>query len=458
MPPTDPSARPAMARRALVAASIGNFVEWYDFAVYGYSALVIAAVFFPDSEGSAGLLATLAVFGVTFLLRPLGGAILGRLGDRVGRRAVLSLTVLGMGIATALMGLLPGYASIGVLAPIGLTLLRLTQGFFAGGEFSGASTYLVEYAPPHRRGLWAALSMATGVLPFGVCGLVILAMSVNMPGQTYEDFGWRLPFLLSLPFALIGLYLRLKIDETPAFREIQAQGTVEQAPLGTVLRDHKVGVLLVFTLASLNGVGSYTVTSYMPTFLQTYAELSQTAALVASSIAVITLAALLPLAGLLGDAIGRRRLILTGTIGVIVLAVPGYLIAGSGSIGTAMVGQLLMIVPLTGIAGALGPTMCELFPTQVRYSGSALGYNFAYAVFGGTAPFVAAFLITSTGSALAPAFYMIGFGLVGLVALRHLPETSGVSLTAWRNPTATGTRPTAAPRPLNTTETTKEKL
>lgn len=427
-PVTSPHADRRMAGRALAAAAIGNFVEWYDFAVYGYSAAVIAKVFFPSGHETAALLGSLAIFGVTFLLRPLGGIVLGRLGDRVGRRPVLSVTVLLMGLATALMGLLPSYAAIGLAAPLLLLLLRLAQGFFGGGEFSGASTYLVEYAPPNRRGLWATLSMATGVFPFAVCGIVILAVTTAMAPATYAGIGWRLPFLFALPLALAGLYLRLRIEETPAFREVQNVGAVESAPMTAVLRDHLRPVLLVFGISSLNAVGSYTVTSYMPTFLGTQAGMAPATALIASSIAVAVLAVLLPFAGRLGDRFGRRPLILTGTIGIILLAVPGYLVAGMGTLGAAVIGQLLMIVPLTGISAVLGPTMCELFPTNVRYSGSALGYNVAYACFGGTAPFVAQFLIGRTGTPIAPAFYLVFFGLVALIAVVKLPETSRVSL------------------------------
>lgn len=419
---------PTMARKALVAASIGNFVEWYDFAVYGYSAAVIATTFFPEGNETTGLLGALAIFGVTFLLRPVGGIVLGRFGDRIGRRPVLSLTVLLMGLATALMGLLPSYTSIGIAAPLLLLLLRLAQGFFAGGEFSGASTYLVEYAPAHRRGLWATLSMATGVFPFAMCGLVVFGVSASMSPAAYGSYGWRLPFLFALPLAVAGLYLRLKIDETPEFRAVQETGTVPRSPMRTLLRHHRRALLLVLAIASLNAVGSYTVTSYMPTFLTTQAHLPKATALIASSIAVAILAVLLPVAGSIGDRVGRRPVIVFGTIGVVALAVPGYLLAGQGSVATALIGQVLMIVPLTGIAAVLGPSMCELFPTQVRYSGSALGYNVAYALFGGTAPFVAQSLISGTKMQIAPAFYLVAFGLVCLLAVVKLPETSRFSL------------------------------
>ncbi|MQA03793.1 MAG: MFS transporter [Streptosporangiales bacterium] len=425
---TPPPQDRRMARKALVAASIGNFVEWYDFAVYGYSAAVIATTFFPAGNATVGLLGTLAIFGVTFFLRPLGGILLGRLGDRVGRRPVLSLTVLLMGIATALMGLLPTYASIGIAAPLLLLVLRLAQGFFGGGEFSGASTYLVEYAPPHRRGLWATLSMATGVFPFAICGLVVFGVSASMSEQAYGAYGWRLPFLFALPLALVGLYLRMKIEETPEFRAVKEAGTVERSPMRTLLTHHRRAVLLVLAIASLNAVGSYTVTSYMPTFLTSHAHLSQATALIASSAAVAILACLLPIAGSIGDRVGRRPVIVVGTIGIVLLAVPGYLLAGQGGMLSALIGQLLMIVPLAGISAVLGPSMCELFPTHVRYSGSALGYNVAYALFGGTAPFVAQSLISRTETPIAPAFYLVVFGLVCLVAVLKLPETSRFSL------------------------------
>lgn len=417
-----------MALRALAGVSAGNFVEWYDFAIYAYSATAIAKLFFPPGNDTVALLGTLAVFGVTFLARPAGGLFFGRLGDRIGRRNTLVAILTLMGISTTLIGLLPTYGSIGILAPILLTVLRLCQGFSGGGESSGGATFLSEYAPHGRRGMWSGLSNSTQTLPFAVAALLILGVSTWLGEEAYLSWGWRLPFLLAAPFALVGLFLRMRLNDTPVFRTLESKGTVEHAPLRTVLRGFRRETAILIGIASLNAVAFYTVSSYFSTYLQEVSKLSETTALASNSLALLAYSVLIPIAGMFGDRYGRRRIILAGALSLAVLAVPGYLLAGTGGLGFAIVGQLLITVPLVTIASVVAVGQAELFPAAVRYTGAALGYNIAYAVFGGTAPFIGQFLVFLTGDKITPAYYLIVIALLAIIPIRLLPETSKLDM------------------------------
>ncbi|MEU7673074.1 MFS transporter [Streptomyces huasconensis] len=429
-----PSRSPEQSRKALAAAVVGNFVEWYDFAIYGYSAPVIAKLFFPSSDQTTALLGTMAILGTTFLFRPLGGIYFGRLGDRAGRRKALATVVLLMGVSTVLIGLLPTYASIGALAPVLLVLLRLLQGFSSGGEYSGASTFLSEHAPQHRRGMWAAISAATTTLPFTVAALVVLFLSTASP-QAYTAWTWRIPFLVAGPLALVGLYIRLRLEESPVYQELKETGPVAQSSIGQVLQHYRHEVFLVFSIASLNGVGFYTVSSYVPTYLTSTVGLSETAALTTNCIALCVYSVLAPLLGRFGDLHGRRAVLRAGAIGLTVMAVPAYLLIGQGSWATAVLGQLLLIGPLVAVASVVAIAQVELFPTQIRYTGAAIGYNGAYAIFGGTAPFVGAFLVARLDSPVAPAFYLLAIGVLSLLVVTRFPETSRLPLNRQDNQT-----------------------
>ena len=426
MSSTDSSAAPSRAR-VVATASIGNLVEWYDFALYAYSASAISHAFFPDDNPTVALLSTLAVFGVSFLLRPLGGLVLGRYGDKYGRKNVLSISVLGMGVCTVLMGLIPTYAAIGLLAPALLVITRLGQGFFSGGEYTGASTFLVEHAPADRRGMWAGISVATGTVPFAFAGFIVLAFT-TMPDSTYDAIGWRIPFLIAGPLALVGLYLRLKVAETPQFQNLEESGKKESAPLRTVFAEHRRAVLLVMAIAGLNSVAMYTLTSYMPTYLKENVGTSASTASATNAAVVVLVCVLIPFYGRLSDSIGRKKVLLTGAVGVAVVAVPSFVLMSSGAPGAALYGQILYVLPFGCVAAILSTVMCELFPTAVRYSGASIGYNIAYAVFGGTAPFVAQLLVDQTGTLLAPGFYVGALALLAIPVAVLLPETYRRSL------------------------------
>jgi MHS family proline/betaine transporter-like MFS transporter len=426
--------RRAMAR-ALAGVAAGNLVEWYDFAVYSYSAATIARLFFPARNPVSALLATFALFGVTFLFRPAGGIFFGRLGDRIGRRNTLVVIILLMGSCTALIGLLPTYKTIGVAAPLLLALLRLGQGVSSGGEAAGASTFLSEYAPPGRRGTWTAISNSTQVFPFVVAALLIYGLEHHMSQEQFLSWGWRVPFLLSAPLALAGLFLQLKLDDTPVFLALEKTGGIERAPLLTVLTRYRRELLILIGIASLNAIGFYSVSSYMPTYLTQVAGLDARTSLISNAIALSAYTVLIPALGAAGDRYGRKPIILAGALCLVVLSIPGYLIAAHGGLASAIIGQLMVVVPVTAIASVVSVAQCELFPTAVRYTGAALGYNVAYTLFGGTAPFVAQYLVVISGVPRAPAYYLAGAAVLALLPIILLPETSALSLTRSDNRT-----------------------
>jgi MHS family proline/betaine transporter-like MFS transporter len=414
--------------KLLTGVAAGNFVEWFDFAVYGYSASTIAKLFFPDSEPTSALLATLAIFGVTFLFRPAGGIFFGKLGDRIGRRNTLSIIILMMGTCTTLIGVLPTYKHIGVFAPILLAVLRLGQGFSGGGEASGSSTFLSEHAPPSRRGFWTGISNSSQTVPFVIAAILITFIEASVSRESYMAWGWRIPFLLSAPLSLVGLYLRTKLDDTPAFVDLARSGQIVEAPVRLVLRHYRKEVLLLAGVASLNALAFYTMSSYMTTYLKQVIGLSPTISLVSNALALLLYSVLIPCFGSLGDHYGRKRILLIGALGLAFTSVPGYLLAAQGGMLNAILGQALITVFLTLTASVVAVVQCELFPTQVRYTGAALGYNLGYMLFGGTAPFVAQYLVVHTHAPLAPAFYMSAVGLLVLVPIVLLPETAGTRM------------------------------
>ncbi|BBF99627.1 MULTISPECIES: MFS transporter [Pseudonocardia] len=416
------------SRRVVSATLIGNFTEWFDFAVYGAVAVILGRVFFPTDDAVTSLLASLAVFGVAFVFRPLGGAVLGSIGDRYGRRIALSTAVIGISVATTLIAVLPGYGAIGFWAPVLLVLLRCVQGLSAGGEWTSASAFLAEYAPPGKRGARAALISASGGLAI-VTGIVsVLALETALSPEQMQAWGWRLPFLLAAPLGLVGLYLRLRIDETPVYRELRAQGAVAAAPLREALRTERRALLIAFACASVTGVGFYYLATYFANAMSVAG--SRPAALLVTSVALVWYVALCVPAGRLSDRIGRRPVYIGSAIGHAVLAVPVLMLIGSGSPWLALLGMCLFAIPQAGLNVMSSIVLVELFPARTRSSGAALAYSLGVGPIAGTAPLVAAALTAATGTVVAAAFYLAVIALaVGIVLIRFLPETGGRSLT-----------------------------
>jgi MHS family proline/betaine transporter-like MFS transporter len=425
-----PQARGRTRRTALLAGAIGNVVEWYDFAIYGFTATTIATLFFPEGDRTAALLATFAIFGVTFFVRPIGGLFWGHVGDKAGRRNALAAVVLLMGGATMLIGFLPTFAQVGLLAPALLLACRLVQGFSAGGESPNSIAFAVEYAPPGRRGLWGSIIATSAVLPVALAALTVLLLASTLSEAAYASWGWRVPFLLGGPLSVVGLYLRLRMEDTPAFNELeQNQRKVEGIPVTEAFREHLGGMALVFAVCSFTALGNYTLFSYFVPYLTENVGLAQSAALLSNVAAVALMVALGPVWGLASDRIGRKPIMLLACGLVALGAVPAFVLAGSGGLVAAFLGQALLAVGLSFGLPLYSSVQSELFPTRVRVTAAAVSYNLAYALFGGTAAFVGTYLVSRTGSDVAPAVYLVAMAaIVFLVSLLWLPETRGRAL------------------------------
>ncbi|WP_255949709.1 MFS transporter [Streptomyces odontomachi] len=409
--------------RSVVAAGIGNAIEWLDYAVYGYLAPTIGVLFFPSADPTASLLASFAVFGLTFAVRPLGALFFGSLGDRIGRQRTMAAVVVLISVSTFLIGVLPTHATLGVTATVILVLLRIGQGFSAGGETGNAYTFLTEYAPPGRRGLLTSmgnLSAFVGAL-FG-SALVTVLYSTLRDGAM-EAWGWRIPFLIAGPLGLVGLYLRMRLEDTPVFLALEERGAAGGAPLREALREHWRAVLRCGCIGVMHGVGFYMVLTYVPSFLAGELSLSGTETFLLTMVALLVAIVTLPLTGALSDRVGRRPVTIAGCVAYLVLSYPIFLLMSRGGVPGAVAALALLGVVFGTYAGTPFALMAELFPARVRVSGYSFGYNVFVALFGGTTPFIATYLMSVTGSQLAPAGYLMACAAMALVAVLVTPET-----------------------------------
>ncbi len=421
----DPAGVGPKVRRKVVAASfIGNFVEWFDYAVYGYLATTIAAAFFPEVDRQVALLNTFALFAVSFLVRPVGGFVWGFLGDRIGRREALSWSILIMSLATFCIALIPSYGQIGVWAPILLLLIRVVQGFSASGEYAGASAFLVEYAPANKRGLFAAVVPASTACGLLLGSLLAALLSGLLDSDQMTSWGWRLPFLLAAPMGLIGRYIRTRLEDTPVFQELAQQDEVVKAPTGDLFRNYWRSLVLAVGAVLLNAVGFYVILSYMPTYLSEEVGLDATASYLATTLALITYIGFILLTGMASDRFGRRRVLISASVCFVLFTVPAFVLLNTDNFIVILLVQILLGGMLTLNDGTLPSFLAEMFPTKVRYSGFAVSFNLSNALFGGTAPFMATLLIKWSGNDLAPGWYLMAAAVVSLIAVALARETS----------------------------------
>jgi MFS transporter, MHS family, proline/betaine transporter len=425
-------------RRAAMAASIGNVAEWYDFGIYSYlAAVVLDRVFFPEA-GEWSLVLTLGAFAAAFVVRPLGGLVLGPLGDRVGRKQVLVFTVLLMAAATIALGLVPSYDAIGIAAPILVLLIRMLQGFSAGGEYIGALTLVAEYAPDRRRGFfgsWLEFGTITGyTLGAAVCTVVIAVL----PDEDLLAWGWRLPFILALPLGIIGIYLRIRLEDTPAFRQLMERSpalvtmTYRRA-FQILLKRYRSAALAAGGLVIAWNVTNYVLTNYVPTYLTGTLPrfgLSSTSEALTTGMQVavmlLMLCVIVPV-GRLSDRIGRKPILMTASWSLIVLGLPSVWLMREGITGQ-IVGLLIMGGILVCFAAVTPSTLPALFPTLVRYGGLAVAFNIAVSAFAGTAPTIIETAVTTTGNLDWPGYYLIGAGVIGVITLHFVKESAGKPL------------------------------
>jgi len=411
-------------RRVITAAGIGNFVEWFDYSIYGFLAAIIGGVFFASQDPATALLASFAILAVPVFVRPLGGLFWSHFGDSIGRQRTLAIVIIVMSLATMSIGLLPGYATIGIFAPILLVTARAVQGFSAGGEYAGGACFMAEYSPDARRGFltsWMAVTTGSGVL---VGSLLAFLLTSSLSEGAMNSWGWRIPFLIAGPLGIIGLYLRLKLEDTPMFRALKQEHEVAHAPLKESFRDYWRQILLAATLTLGQVVTYYAVLIYLPTYLTTQLGFEPGQALLSSTLTVTAYVLLIPPFAALSDRVGRKPLMLVGCGALLLLAYPGFLLISQGGLLTVIVVQVLLggvFLPI--YTSPIVATLVELFPTRVRYSGFANGFN-ASAVVANAAPFLATALIASTGSNFVPAWFVIGTCLVSIVSITLLTESA----------------------------------
>jgi len=411
-------------KRALIAGSIGNFIEWYEFAVYGFLATVIARNFFRlEGEGElTSLILTYASFAVAFFFRPLGAVVFGRMGDRIGRKPTLIVVLVCMTLATAAIGLVPVYASIGVAAPLIVTGLRILQGLFAGGEYGGAVSLMTEFAPRGKRGLygaWQSFTVALGLL--AGAGIVAL-LSVLLSPEALYDWGWRIPFFIALPMGGVALWLRVSMEETPGFVRQQQQTGHAAAPVKASTGATIKNILVAIGRVMVWSAAGYTYLVIMPTYLQSALHTGFNQALLIAVISNIGFALTIIPAGMLSDRIGRRTVMVVASCLLLILALPLLKVLQAESATLAIKALVVLIAGgLVGILAGPGPAMLsEMFPTRVRYTGLGLAYSLSNALFSGCAGLIITGLIKQTGNVDIPAFYVMATAIVSTAALMTL--------------------------------------
>lgn len=408
-------------RRAIAAGAIGNILEWYDFAIYGFLAPILAAQFFPSDNPVTSLIAAFGVFAAGYLMRPVGSLLLGHIGDRVGRRQALTLSIVLMAIPTGLITILPTHASAGIAAAIMLTILRLLQGISVGGEFTGSAVFLTEGAPKHRRGLVGSICVASATVGILLASAVAALLASLMSPEAFADWGWRLAFVPGPILGVVGFYLRRHIPDGGAPEKTTAP---TRMPIVIALREHGGAMLRVATIAAAYGVVFYISFVYLTTYLTDIVKLPRAEALDINTAAMVLLAVLVPAFAILSDRVGRRPVMFVGFAGLFAFAYPLFILLHSGELVQELVGDFCLAILISAIGGPVAAQMVELFPRAIRYSGVSVAYSLTMGVFGGSAPLVATWLIAKTGSDFSPAFYMMGFSLLGVVTLLFTSESS----------------------------------
>jgi metabolite-proton symporter len=419
---------PGMAKIA-GASFIGTAVEWYDFFVYGNAAaLIFGAKFFPSLSPLAGSLAAFSTFTVGFLARPLGGVFMGHFGDQIGRKSMLVASLMIMGVATFLIGLLPTYAQIGVWAPILLVALRFIQGLGVGGEWGGAVLIAVEHAPSHRRGFYGSfpqMGVPAGII---LSNLVFLSLSKFLTREQFDSWGWRVPFLLSSALVAVGLYVRFQLEDSPMFKEVTQTRDYARIPIAELLHRHCQKVLLASLAFIASTTVGYIVLVYVLSYGTTTLGMSRNSVILMVLLASVLQLVMIPALSALSDRLGRRRVFMTGAIASAAWAVPFFMLLDTRDPWLMLLSLSVAVTFVSAMYGPQGAIAAELFPTLVRYSGASVACQISSILGGGLAPTVAVALFAATGNSLSIAIYVAGVCVVSFIAIALAPETCRISL------------------------------
>lgn len=414
-------------RRVLTASLVGSSIEWFDYFLYGtMAALVFNQLFFVNEDPTVGLMLAYASFALSFFIRPFGGIIFSHIGDRIGRKKTLVITLSLMGLATFGMGLLPTYQAIGIWAPILLITLRLVQGLGIGGEWGGALLLATEYAPPERRGFFGSIPQM-GVTIGMVMGTLALWIMTLLPDGAFMTWGWRVPFILSAFLVIFGLWIRKGIDETPEFKAVQASGEIPKLPIVDTLKYHWREVLIAIGAKVVETAPFYIFGTFVVSYATTNLGFSQTATLGSVMIATVITTILIPIMGSLSDKVGRKKMYITGAVAMALYAFPYFWMLHQGSVWMLVVATIIGLgiiwAPITAV---LGTMFSEIFDAKVRYTGVTLGYQIGAALAGGTAPLVATALLANFDNSYVPvAIYIIFTALISLAAIWAVKDLSG---------------------------------
>jgi MHS family proline/betaine transporter-like MFS transporter len=413
--------------RAIFAASIGQFFELYDFAIYGFFAVEIGRSFFPASDPLTSLLGAFATYGVGFLMRPVGAIVVGAYGDRKGRRAALVLTVAMMAIATGLVAFVPTYAQIGIWAPIVLVVLRLFQGFSTGGEWGGAAAFLVEYAPPGRRGIVGSLHQVSTQIGNLAGFLLVALLSYSLTTPDFQSWGWRIAFLVGALLGPVGYYLRTRIAETPVFKEVEARKAVASSPLLVALGTYWTTIVAGIFICAIAAASTQTFQIYLTQFARQQLHLNSTASLLITCASLAFAAIYILLIGMFSDRVGRKILVLASCAGFIVFTYPLFsMLAATPTLTTYLFVQFAGAALYGLVFGVLPTLLAELFPTKVRYTGISISFSIAIMSFGGFTPLINTYLVQATGDSVAPAFWVMAVAALSGLAMLLTPDRTNI--------------------------------
>ena len=402
--------------RAVFSGSLGNMLEWFDYGLYGYFAVIISRDFFVSDDPIVGLLLSFLVFGTGFLVRPIGGILIGAYADKHGRIKALTLTIMCMGICTMCMGLLPTYSQVGIAAPILLTVLRLLQGLATGGEFGSSLTFIAEYGTPNNRAFlvsWQPFSVGCGLLVGSAAGLLITTV---LPEAALYDWGWRIPFICGILIAIYGVHMRKNVPDSPEFLKMKEETNEAEEP-HTPVKDlfllYKKPILTVMGLLVGSSATYYLLITYKPTYISQFMHTSLSSAFVVNTSVIAINLLLCPIVGKLIDKVGRRKCLIIGCLGFLILSYPVFALLIQQTDAVVLIALLgVLIVFQTILAVAIAVVSAEVFPTKLRNSGIGFSYNLAAAIFGGLAPLAATALIAATGNQLSITYLILGSILI----------------------------------------------